>query len=502
MDIFTMDYSMLFTFENLIFIIFGTTFGLLAGALPGLGATISIALLLPLTYTMSPLAAILMLVAVYQSAEYGGSISSVILGVPGTPAAVATVIDGNAMSKKGLPGKALGYSLTASFIGGIIGSIILMLLAVPLSRLAIQFGASEFFLLGILGLVCVVSLSSKDIPKSVISVLFGLLVGMIGMDVLTGAERFTVGSMYLLEGLPLIPLLVGMFAISEILMMLTDDLQKRYVTDTKNIKTKITWKEFKGVRRSILKSSFIGAFAGVIPGLGAGPASWLAYSEAKRVSKNPENFGKGEPNGIAAPEAANNAVVGGALVPLLTLGIPGSPASAVILGAFMIHGIQPGPRLFNEDPNLIYSIFLGFMFTAFAMYIIGKYTTTLCARMLIIPNYVLLPIILMVALIGAYVARGSLFDVWIAIGAGIIAFFMRNLDYSLPAFILAYVLSPLIEQSLRRALLLSDGSFSIFFTRGYSIVILVLIATLIGSKILETLKKRRTSDIQQDINVS
>lgn len=500
MDIFNFDYSMLFSWEVFIFLIFGTLFGLFAGALPGLGATISIALLLPLTYSMSPVAAILMLVAVYQAAEYGGSVSSILLGVPGTPAAVATSIDGNAMSKQGKPGKALAYSITASAIGGIIGAIILISLAAPLSKLTIQFGAPEFFLLGILGLVSVISLSSKDIPKSIISVMFGLLLGMVGMDVMTGATKFTAGNLYLMEGFPLIPLLVGMFAISEVLMMLSDDLQKRYVTDSKNLKTNLTWKEFKTVRRNIFKGSLIGSFAGIIPGLGAGPASWIAYTEAKRTSKNPENFGKGDPNGIAAPEAANNSVVGGALVPLLTLGIPGSPATAVILGAFLIHGIQPGPRVFNEDANLIYSIFFGVLITAVIMYILGKYTTSLAARLLTIPNYALIPIILMVALIGAYVDRASLFDVWIAIIAGIVAFFIRKLDYSLPAFILAFVLTPLIEESFRRALLLSNGSYSIFISKGYSITIIILILFLVGSRVYSTWKTSKNVNKELEIN--
>ncbi|MED4601380.1 tripartite tricarboxylate transporter permease [Paenibacillus validus] len=499
MEFFSFDFSLLFTWGNMFAIIFGAIFGLFIGVLPGLGPTVGIALLLPLTYNMDPLASILMLVSLYQSAEYGGSISSIVLGIPGNAAAVATTLDGNAMAKQGFPGKALGYSLTSSTIGGLFGTLILMVLAIPLTKLTIKFADPEFFLIGVLGLVCIISLSSKDAMKSAVSVLLGLLLGMIGMDVFTGSQRFTMGSMDLMEGLSMIAMLTGMFAISEVLSMLTDDLNKRYVTDNQNLKTNLTWKEYKSVNKSVWKGSIIGTLAGIIPGLGAGPASWLAYTDAKRSSKNPKKFGKGEPNGIAAPEAANNAVVGGALIPLLTLGIPGSAATAVILSAFMIHGIQPGPQVFKNDPNLIYGIFWGFLVATIAMYYLGKWTTSLWARTLTIPNYILIPIILFAALIGAFAARGSLFDVWVTIIVGVVSFFILKLDYSFPAFILAFVLGPMLEKSLRRSLMLSDGSYSIFVSRGYSIVLVGLIALLVGNMLFQFLKKRSVK--KEDISI-
>jgi putative tricarboxylic transport membrane protein len=498
MELFSIDFSLLFTLENLIAIVAGTLYGLLIGALPGLGATIGIALILPFTYAMSPLGAILLLVAVYQGAEYGGSISSIVLGVPGTPAATATVLDGSVMAKKGFPGKALGYSLTGSYIGGLVGALVLMTLTIPLSTIAIKFGDPEFFLLGILGLVCVTGLSSSDIPKSIISVLLGLMLGMIGLDGFTGSQRFTFGSLSLLDGVSMIALLVGMFAVSEVLFTL-GDLNKRYVTESKNLKTKLTWKEIKSVMKEMIRGSIIGSFVGVLPGLGAGPASWFAYTEAKRASKNPENFGKGDPNGIAAPEAANNGAVGGALVPLLTLGIPGSPATAVILGAFLIQGIQPGPKVFETHPDLVYGIFWGFLIATIAMYYLGKYTTSLWARMLTMPNYALTPIILIIALIGVYASSMNIFDVWVAIVAGVFAYFMKKLNFSLPAFILAFILGPIIETSLRRSLSLSDGSFSIFFTRGYSIAIFILILLLLGAMIFQ---KRNHKEKPEDMGIS
>jgi len=497
--LFSFDFSTLFTLENMFAIIFGTLFGLLVGALPGLGATIGIALLLPVTYTMDPLPSVILLISVYMASEYGGSISAIVLGVPGTAAAVATVLDGSPMAKQGFPGKALAYSLTASTIGGFAGGIVLMTLTVPLSKLTIRFSDPEFVLLGILGLVCVASLSSKDIPKSILSVLFGLLFSLIGQDSLVGFPRFTFGSLTLLSGISYVPLIVGMFAFSEVYLMLGGDLNKRYVTDKKNLKTKITWKEFKNVWKNILRGSIIGSLTGILPGLGGGPASWFAYTEARRTAKNPENFGKGEPNGIAAAESANNATVGGAMIPLLTLGIPGSPSTAVILGALMIQGIQPGPMVFLRSPDLINGIFWGFILSVFAMYFIGKYTTSLWARMLTIPNYALIPIVLIAAYIGAYSKDLNIVDVWIAIIAGVVAYLMRKLNYSLPAFILAFILGPLIETGMRRSLMLSSGSLSIFIERGYSLTILIIIILMLGSQIY-TKGIKNIIDKPQNIN--
>lgn len=491
------DFSQLFTWGNLFAMVFGTLFGLFIGALPGLGPTVGVALLLPLTYTMEPVQAILMLVALYQAAEYGGSITSIVLGIPGTAAAVVTVLDGNTMAKEGYPGKALAYSLIPSTIGGLIGILALMMLTVPLTQLTIKFADPELFLIALLGLISVVSLSSKDISKSVISVLLGLLLGTIGLDVFTGSARFTMGSIHLMEGLSLIAVLTGLFAITEVLTMVTGDLRKRYVTNTQNLKVSLTWNELKSVWKSTTKGSIIGVMAGIIPGLGASAASWISYTEAKRTSKNPEKFGKGEPNGIAAPEAANNAVVGGALVPLLTLGIPGSATVAVIMGAFMIQGIQPGPQVFKNEPDLIYGIFWGFFVATILMYIFGKYTTSIWARLLTIPNYILIPIVFIASIIGAYAHRESLFDVWIALFIGLVGFMIKKLDYSFPAFILAFVLGPLMESSLRRSLMLSDGSYSIFISRGYSIGVIILILAIVSATVYGTWKRKKSSQTER-----
>ncbi|MGR3640300.1 tripartite tricarboxylate transporter permease [Alterinioella nitratireducens] len=481
MNMLSFDFSALFSFWSLAAIVFGSLMGLIIGTLPGLGATIAVVLLLPLTYSMSPLASVLMLIAAYQGSEYGGSISSIILGIPGTPAAVATAIDGNAMARKDLAGKALGYSLAASTLGGIVGGLVLIFLAVPLARLAVRFSDPEFFLIGVAGLIAVGALSSGSAIKSIISVLLGLMVGTIGLDTFTGVPRFTFGTLELLEGVGMIALLTGMFAYSEIFSIVSNELNKSFASGNRKLSTGLTFAEMRSVASAAFRGSIIGSIVGLFPGMGAGPASWFAYIQAKKTSRHPEEFGKGSPEGIAAPEAANNATVGGALVPLLALGIPGSPSTAIILGAFIIHGIQPGPNLFSASPDLAMGIFYGFLVATLVMYVAGRLVTNLFARALTIPNSYLVPIVLSLSIVGVYASHGLFFDLWLALGVGILAYFLKRLDYSLPSFILAFILSPIIEASLRRSMLLSGNSLDIFLERPYSLAILCLIVLFVGA---------------------
>jgi putative tricarboxylic transport membrane protein len=490
MDFLSADFGTLFTFGSLAAILFGTLAGLIIGTLPGLGATIAVVLLLPLTYTMTPLASVLMLIADYQGAEYGGSISSIILGIPGTPAAVATTLDGNAMARQDKAGKALGYSLAASTVGGIFGGLVLIFLAVPLARLAVRFSDPEFFLIGVGGLIAVAALSSRNAVRSAISVILGLMLGTVGMDSFTGALRFTFGRLELLEGIGMIALLTGLFAFSEIFNMVSRELDKRFSSGQKKLSTGLTWPEFRSVLRVIFRGAGIGAVVGIFPGMGAGPASWFSYIQAKKTSKSPETFGKGNPEGVAAPEAANNATVGGALVPLLALGIPGSPATAIILGAFIIHGIQPGPNLFASNPELVNGLFYGFLIATVMMYAAGRLVTNLFARALTIPNTFLVPVVLTLSIVGIYTSQGLHFSLWLALVTGVVAFFLSKLDFSLPSFILAFILGPIIERSLRRSLLLSDGSPMIFFERPYALAIMALIVLFLVGAYVSARRKR------------
>ncbi|WP_157928840.1 tripartite tricarboxylate transporter permease [Pararhizobium haloflavum] len=489
MTLFEFDFLGLFSLSNLSGIAIGTFVGLLIGALPGLGATVAIVLLLPFTYSMEPLAAILMLVAAYQGAEYGGSISSIILGIPGTPAAAATLIDGNALAKRSSPGKALAYSLAASTVGGLFGGLVLLFMSVPLSVVALQLGDPEFFLIGILGLVAVAGLSSVDVLRSSISVVLGLMTATIGIDVISSAHRYTFGSPLLFDGLHLVAVLVGIFAFAEMFSMISTDLHRKYVTDRRGLSTRLNIAELRRVLRAMWIGSGIGSVIGFLPGMGAGASAWFAYSLARNTSRKPETFGTGNPEGIAAPEAANNATVGGAMLPVITLGIPGSASTAIIMSAFIIHGIQPGPTVFTANPALVNGIFYGFLVATLAMFVIGKLLTPFFARVLVVPNYILVPIVMILAMVGVYASSYVHVDLWVALIFGVAFFLLNKLDFSAPAFILAFVLSPILEESLRRALLISDGSYTMFITRGYSIAILAVITLVVVLGIASRLRR-------------
>jgi putative tricarboxylic transport membrane protein len=491
MELLGFDISSLFTWSVLWAVLLGTFVGMLIGALPGLGAVLAIALMLPVTYSMEPLAAILMLLAVYQGAEYGGSISAIVLGIPGTPAALVTAFDGHALAKQGKPGTALAYSLVSSTIGGLVGGLILILLSVPLVKFALSISDPEYFLIGLIGLLAVSALSSEDVIKSYISAILGLMAGTIGMDLFTGAPRFTMGQIELMEGINLIALLVGMFAFSELFMMISNNLHSTYVTDKKGLKIRMNFKQFRGIFRPVSIGSLIGSIVGIIPGMGAGPAAWFAYSASKSTSKSPESYGKGNPEGIAAPETANNAVVGGSLVPLLSLGIPGSPGIAIVLGAFIIHGIQPGPQLFSTEPNLVYGVMYGFLLTSVMMLIMGFFVTSLFSKALTIPTYILVPTVLIFSIIGTFSSRNLFFDLWAALIIGVITFIAIKLKYSTASFILAFILSPIIEESLRRSLILSEGSYSVFVTRPYSLILVIFIVVIIGITITKRYRDKK-----------
>lgn len=473
------DFSTLFTLTNLLVIIVGSLIGLLFGAIPGLGAMVTVVLMLPVSFMLPPLPAILLLLSIYQSSEYGGSISSIILGIPGTSSNVATILDGHPLAKSGHPGKALGYSLFASTIGGLVGGLVLVFLAKPVANFALTLSYPEYFLVALLGILAVAAISSTDMIKSIISAMLGLMAGTVGLDILTGDQRFTLGRMELMEGLEMIPIILGMFAFTEVAMMIRDNLKDKKSKEKISVKTGLTAKEYKSVMKPIGISSIIGSIVGVFPGTGSGTASWFGYSISKKVSKNPKTFGKGNPEGLAGAESANNAAVGGAVLPLLTLGVPGSPTIAIIMGAFIIHGIIPGPHIFSENPELTYGILFGFLLTSVAMYFSGRLFTPLFSRVLRTPIDLLIPTVLLVSIIGVFAANYLFFEIWIALLVGVIAFFMRTLNYSLPAFVLAFVLGNIIESNFRRSMMVSGGDVSIFLTRPFSLAIVILIVVLV-----------------------
>lgn len=446
-ELFGFDILSLINLQNLIAILIGSFAGLLLGSIPGLGSMILLAILLPFTFFLPPAPAILLMLSAYQAGEYGGSISSIIIGIPGTPSATATLLDGHPFAVNESPGKALSYSLQASFIGAIIGSLILIFFSAPVAAFALRWSSPEYFLIGVLGIIAVASLSSKDTIKSFISVILGLMAATVGLDIFSGLPRFTMGYRELLNGISMIALIIGVFGVPEILSMLTEKAIESISIGKENLKGALSWKERSSVAKPTILGALIGTGVGIFPGLGAGTSSWFGYALAKKISASPQTFGQGNPEGIVGPESANNGAVGGALLPLLTLGIPGSPAIAIILGAFIMQGIQPGPGVFNNEKALVYTILFGYFIAAFIMLLCGRLLTPVFARVVTIPNYILGPMVLLITSVGIFVSEGMVFNIWFALIFGLAFYFLLKLDYSAPAFVLAFVLGPIIEKT-------------------------------------------------------
>ncbi|WP_352419500.1 tripartite tricarboxylate transporter permease [Proteiniborus sp.] len=457
---------------NLIALIGGTLLGFLGGATPGISGLMLVVVLLPITYGMQSDVAFVLLTTIYASAVFSGSISAILFRTPGAPEAVATTLDGYPMAQKGKAGEALGYSVMSSAIGGLIGGLILLFGAPLLAEFALEFGSPEYFALAVMGLSVVSSLSGNSVAKGFIGVSFGLLLAVIGIDPITGIERYTFGSSKLMSGIDFIPVLMGLFAISEIIRKFQDKEVKKEV---KKVKTKYPGlKDILKIKGTIIKASLLGTFIGVLPGVGATTASLLGYSEAVRSSKHPEKFGTGIPEGIAAPESANNAAANGAMVPLVALGIPGSATTAVILGAFILHGLQPGPLLVKQQPQLIYTIFLGLLLVNIFILLFAKPFISFFAKILNIPYSVMGTVIGSLCTIGTYAVRNSMLDVWVMLIFGVLGYFMEKVKFPTSPIILGIVLGGLAEQELRRSLVLSNGSPAIFFTRPISLVLLLM----------------------------
>lgn len=490
MDILAFDISILFTFENLFSILLGTFVGLIFGALPGLGALMAMIVLLPLTFDMSAIAAVLLLLAAYQSAEYGGSISAVTMGIPGTPAAAATVLDGHPYAKKEGVGKALAYSLTASTIGGLAGGLALIFLAKPFADFALKLSETEYFLIALIGLITV-SLISKDLIKGLISMVLGLMLGTVGLDMFTGEQRFTMGSPELLNGIDIMALLVGVFAIPEIFKLITRELDTTYDVNKEKMKVRLKRRDLKGHARPISIGSITGIVMGIIPGLGSVTASWVSYIFSKNTSKNKDSYGKGNPKGITSAESSNNGAVASSLIPLFALGIPGNVAAAIVMGAFIIHGIRPGPRIFENESNIVYGVLIGFLLTTVAMYIVGKFVTSLFTHILTVSNKTLVPLIFMITIVGVFAANNLYFDLWVALLIGIVGYILLELNFSLPTLVISFILAPIIEESFRRALLMSDGSYTVFVTRPFSLILIIIIVLIFLFPLVKKQRERK-----------
>lgn len=469
--------GMLLTLPSLLAILLGVVIGIIIGALPGLGAVLAITMALPLTFILTKEASIALLLGLYCGSIYGGSISAILINTPGTPASAATVLDGYPMARAGHADLALGWSTTASTIGGLIATLILALAAPLLARVGLAFGPIEYFALGVFALTCIISVAREDLIKGLLAGLAGLFVAVIGQDPLTGDVRFDFNFFELSAGIGLVPFLVGIFALSEVFWLMAEhnpEAEQLVMRAGFRVPSLSELKLRAGV---LIKSSLIGTWIGTLPGIGATAASMVSYAEAKRTSPRRDKFGTGEPDGIIASEAANNAVTAGALIPTLSLGVPGDPITAVMLGALTLQGITPGPRLFVDSGELVLFIFLALFVTNIVMFICGALMAPLFSRILRIPEPLLMACVVVLIALGTYSVNASAFDLLVVFVSGIAGFLLRYNGFPLAPIVIGYVLCPMIEQSLRQGLILTNNSFLAFLT--YPIALGLFIVTLL-----------------------
>jgi putative tricarboxylic transport membrane protein len=465
MDYLLQGFGAAFSMSVFPVLVFGVLGGVILGALPGLTATMGVAILLPFTFGMEATPALVMLIGVYIGGIYGGSIAAILLKTPGTPASAATVLDGHTMALKGLAAKALSIAAVASFIGGLISTIVLIAVAPLLADFALRFNAPEYFALALFGLTIIASVSAKNIMKGLLAGTIGLLVSMVGLDPISSVPRFTFGVMDLYSGINIIPVLIGLFAIAEGLNQL-----EKISSDQQDIPPKFSYKllsfsDFKQILPTTIKSGLIGTSIGSVPGAGADISAFACYNEAKRVAKKPEEFGNGSMHGLAAAESGNNGVTGGSLVPLLTLGVPGDAVSAVLLGALIVQGLTPGPLLFTQNPEIVYGIFSSMIVANIVMLLVGLLGIRFFCRIIEVPKILMIPIIIFLSIIGAYAINNSMFDVGIAISFGVLGFILNKLDIPSSPILLAIILGPMAETNLRKSLIMYEGSWSFLYDR-------------------------------------
>jgi putative tricarboxylic transport membrane protein len=457
---------------NLLFAVTGCIMGTLVGVLPGLGPSTAIAILIPVTFVLDPTPAIIMLAAIYYGSQYGGTITSVLINTPGEAASAVTCIEGYEMAKQGRAGSALSIAAIGSFFGGTVSTLALMLIALPLTRLALKFGPPESFALIVMALSLVTALAGQSIARAMISAMLGLLIGMAGVDPSSGVPRFTFGQVGLLDGFGIVPVAMGLFGISEIL--LNAENPARRVFDTKLSSLFLTRKDLKDSIAPIIRGAGIGFFFGVIPGIGGVVPTFMSYIAEKKLSKTPEKFGTGVIEGVAGPETANNASCGGALVPLFTLGIPGSPSVAILMGAFMMNGLIPGPFLFRDHAEFVWAVIASMYIGNLILVILNLPLIPIWVSILKIPYSLLFGLILLFCVVGAYGEDNSVFGIGIMLGFGLLGYLAKKLDFPIAPLILTMILGPMMERGLRQSLEMSQGDFSIFFSSPISVTLLAV----------------------------
>ena len=498
LDNLLLGFSIALSPTNLLFAFLGVFLGTIIGALPGIGPSAGVAVLLPVTFGMSPVTAIIMLAGIYYGAMYGGTITSVLINTPGESSSVMTTLDGFQMALKGRAGAALGMAAIGSFIAGTASVVLLMVAAPPLADLAVTFGPPEYFALMVLGLTTLASLTGGSMLKGMLMAVVGLMLGTIGIDLMIGAPRFTFENVNLLDGLDFLPVAVGLFAIGELLFNIYRPIRMEPIKAKLSglLPTRQDWRDSYG---AIARGTCIGFFVGILPGAGATIASFLAYATEKRVSRRPEMFGTGIIEGVAAPESANNAASTGALVPLMALGIPGSGTTAVMLGALTMYGMQPGPLMLSTHPEVFWGLVASMYIGNVMLLILNLPLAPLFASVLRVPYSILIPIITGIALFGVYSVENSLFNVGVAIVFGGVGFAMRLYGYPPAPLVLALVLGPMLEKALRQSLQMSLGSPEIFVTRPMSALILVFAVLAVVYPLISGMRSRRRSRALADV---
>jgi len=491
------SFALFLSFQNISVIFIGVLIGTVIGAIPGMTTPMGVALVLPFTFSMEPVTGILLLLGVYKGGLYGGSITAILIKAPGTPAASCTLLDGFPMAQKGQAKRALDMALYASCIADFISNVSLILFAGFLASFALRFGPPEFFTLIVFALTIIAGVAGENLTKGIMAACLGLILATIGLDAVYGTNRFVFDAPDLMAGLNFIPVLIGLFALPEII----NHYAKQTIGNASAGALSgqgATFADFRRCLKSILRGSIIGVILGAIPGIGGAPSAFLSYSEARRTSKNPEKFGKGEVEGVAAAEAGNNGVAGATMIPLLALGVPGDVITAVILGAFMIHGLRPGPIMFEQNIVLIQAIFIGILLSSAYLFIIGKLSIRAISRIAEVPNNLLYPIVLILCVFGAYAVNNTLFDVLVMIVMGTVGWVMLRLGIPAAPFLIAFILGPLLEDSFRQSLLTSEGDFSIFFRSGINWFFWILTALSIFFLIQNQLKARTADSIPLD----